>query len=241
MPGSLSTVQQPAGNNFKSYYPTDSQLGWRARRSSKAFRAPPWKGGIRIRQLRRSGMTNTLRQPRAALAAKAPHAWHQSAAWIGKRRRLPGKPKRMPFRAERRNGLAERPRNTMAGRAGEAVQPEAVPDSRRAGEDAVPSRVPGQMCRKGRDFEDGSRGCLHRKGWHRAPDSGQRESPGKRGHRETYDVDVVISGARERSSAMTEPTRRTSHSTPTVSQLIREFFSHRVFLDNQAVGRMCFV
>jgi hypothetical protein len=93
----------------------------------------------------------------------------------------------------------------MAGEAGEAVQPEAVPDSRKAEEDAVPSRVPGQMCRKAGILRMGAEDAFTgRVGTgHQTQD---KESPGKRRHREQYDVDAVISGAKERSPTMTEPT-----------------------------------
>jgi hypothetical protein len=94
----------------------------------------------------------------------------------------------------------------MAGKAGEAVQPEAVPNSRKAGEDAVPSEVPGQMCREAGILRMGAEDAFTgRVGTgHQTQDN--ESPPENEGHRGQYDVDVVISGAKERSPAMTEPT-----------------------------------
>ena len=49
----------------------------------------------------------------------------------------------------------------MAGMVGNRCSRETVPDSRKAGEDAVPSRALGQMSRKARNLRM-EMGCLHR-------------------------------------------------------------------------------
>jgi hypothetical protein len=62
---------------------------------------------------------------------------------------------------------------TNAGRTGEAVQPEAVPNGRTVEKDAVPSPAPEQMCRKAGNWRMGARDALpNGNGRHRAPDSG---------------------------------------------------------------------
>jgi len=63
---------------------------------------------------------------------------------------------------KRRGRLAEKAEEDDGWEAWELVQYETVPDSRKAGEDAVPSQAPGWMSRKAGSLRMET-GCLHRK------------------------------------------------------------------------------